>query len=288
MYEERSIVICQKWKTIKLDVSKILYVLMHRQVAEIRVFGGLTYYTRMPMIEIKEKLGNGFIEVRRGCLASTIMIEKVDDMIHFVSGDSINYSRRRKREICAKIADKKKMIIDGLKRREDPKTVEEYKNYYRCYENAPFAFADIEMVFGEEEQAVDWIFRYGNPQLSALEKVPLEELIGSSFGGLFDNMSSKWLRAYERAVLYDEVVEINEYSPEIDMNLKVICFPTFNGHCGCILFDVGNERPLKNGLKVYGRNLSIKNSFARKKKRGRKKKKKSPYTVCYNLPTAEM
>ena len=30
--------------------------------------------------------------------------------------------------------------------------------------------------------------------------------------------------------------EINDYSPEIDTDLKVICFPTFKGHCGCILF----------------------------------------------------
>ena len=29
-----------------------------------------------------------------------------------------------------------------------------------------------------------------------------------------------------------------DFSPEIDTYLKVICFPTFRGHCGCILFDI--------------------------------------------------
>ncbi|MGN0574946.1 MAG: hypothetical protein ACI4J2_02855, partial [Ruminococcus sp.] len=72
--------------------------------------------------------------------------------------------------------------------------------------------------------------------LAKLEMFPLERLIGSTFGSLFENMDGKWLRYYEKTVLYGEVMEINDYSPEIGENLKVICFPTFRGHCGCILF----------------------------------------------------
>ena len=51
-------------------------------------------------------------------------------------------------------------------------------------------------------------------------------------------MDSKWLESYERAALYGETLEVLDYSPEIDTNLKVICFQTFVGHCGCILFNV--------------------------------------------------
>ena len=40
-------------------------------------------------------------------------------------------------------------------------------------------------------------------------------------------MDSKWLQSYERATLYGETLEIMDYSPEIDTNLKIICFPTF-------------------------------------------------------------
>ena len=42
----------------------------------------------------------------------------------------------------------------------------------------------------------------------------------------------------ERAALYGKTLEGLDYSPEIDTNLKVICFQTFVGHCGCILFNV--------------------------------------------------
>ena len=74
--------------------------------------------------------------------------------------------------------------------------------------------------------------------LAKLEKLPLESLIDHSFGSLFANMDAKWLRSYERAVLYGEMLEIFDYSPEVDTYLKVTCFPTFAGHCGCILFNV--------------------------------------------------
>ena len=73
--------------------------------------------------------------------------------------------------------------------------------------------------------------------LATLEKTPLEQLIDHSFGSIFPNMDAKWLRVYERTALYGETLEITDYSPEIDTELKIICFPTFPGHCGCMLFD---------------------------------------------------
>ena len=125
-----------------------------------------------------------------------------------------------------------------------PLTAEEYRKYYKICDALPFAFTDIEMVFNEEKKAVDWIFRYGNEALAALEKQPLDKMIGSSFSSLFSNMDSKWLQGYERATLYGETLEIIDYSPEIDTNLKIICFPTFPGHCGCILFNADKMKSI--------------------------------------------
>ena len=109
----------------------------------------------------------------------------------------------------------------------------------------PFAFADIEMIFNEKSRAVDWIFRYGNNALAKLEKTALKDLIGNTFGRVFPDMDSKWLRCYERVALYGETLEMIDYSSEIDAYLKIICFPTFKGHCGCILFDVKDIRYAK-------------------------------------------
>lgn len=107
------------------------------------------------------------------------------------------------------------------------------------------------MVFNEERHAVDWIFRYANQELARLEKLSLDQLLGKSFGSLFTNMDSKWLRSYERATLYGEVLELMDYSPEIDTNLKVICFPTFKGHCGCILFDLDTIKAVNSSNNVH-------------------------------------
>ena len=84
-----------------------------------------------------------------------------------------------------------------------------------------------------------------------LEKLSLNQLLGKSFGSLFSNMDSKWLRSYERSALYGEVLELMDYSPEIDTNLKVICFPTFKGHCGCILFDLDRIKAVDSSNNVH-------------------------------------
>ena len=105
-----------------------------------------------------------------------------------------------------------------------PTNAEEYHEHYKSFDAMPFAFTDIEMVFDEERRAVDWIFRYANPALAKLEKLPLESLIDHSFGSLFANMDAKWLRSYERAVLYGELLEIFDYSPEIDTYLRACKF----------------------------------------------------------------
>ena len=84
-------------------------------------------------------------------------------------------------------------------------------------------------------------------EIAELEKLPLEQLIDHSFGSIFPNMDAKWLRVYERTALYGETLEIADYSPEIDTDLRIICFPTFRGHCGCILFDQAEIQTVRTG-----------------------------------------
>ena len=149
----------------------------------------------------------------------------------------MSFTRRRKRELKEQLRAGRRQIVQDLAGSDAPATREEYQRHYASYDSAPFAFTDIEMVFNEERAAVDWIFRYGNEALATLEKTPLEQLIDHAFGSIFPNMDAKWLRVYERTALYGEMLEIVDFSPEIDTDLRIICFPTFKGHCGCILFD---------------------------------------------------
>jgi len=251
-------------KTV-LGIRTILYVLMINKIAEIHVSGGKIYQTRMTLSELEEKLGDGFIKVHRGCIVSAMAIHDISDNINLNNGESLIYTIRKKNQIIEQFRSKQKNIISSFRKDGIPTTEEEYRKHYSSFENLPFAFTDIEMIFNEESHAVDWIFRYGNPALAKLEKLSLEQLIGSSFGSLFSNMDSKWLRSYERATLYGEILEIIDYSPEIDTYLKVICFPTFKGHCGCILFDISEIKFTKNSndaekaLMLYFGKLPYKN-----------------------------
>lgn len=265
MQETNHITIISNRKKVVLGISTILYVLMVGKNAEIHVSGGKIYTTRMNLGELEEKLGDGFIKVHRGCLVSIMAIHNITDSVNLSNGESLIYTIRRKNEIIDQLHAKQKNMINSFIGEGIPMTEEEYRKHYSSFEHLPFAFTDIEMIFNEERHAVDWIFRYGNPALAKLEKLPLEQLIGSTFGSLFSNMDSKWLRNYERSALYGETLEIIDYSPEIDTYLKVICFPTFQGHCGCILFDISEIEYTKSSsdadraLMLYLRKMPEKN-----------------------------
>ncbi|MGN0173029.1 MAG: LytTR family transcriptional regulator DNA-binding domain-containing protein [Acutalibacteraceae bacterium] len=246
MQEEKCITIISNRKRVVLNISTILYVLMIGKNAELHISGGKTYITRMTISELEDYLGDGFIKVNRGCLVSARAVHDVTDSINLNNGESLTYTIRKKNEIIEQLHSKQRSIISNFAKDGIPVTDEEYRKHYISFDNLPFAFTDIEMIFNEESRAVDWIFRYGNSALAKLEKMPLERLIGSSFGSLFSNMDSKWLRSYERATLYGETLEMIDYSPEIDTYLKVICFPTFKGHCGCILFNISDIEFTKN------------------------------------------
>ena len=246
LQEAKYITICSNRKSIVLATNTILYALKATKSVEIHVSGGKIYETRMALSELEEKLGEGFIKVHRGCLVSVMAIHDIDDSINLINGEALAYTIRKKNEIIDRLHSKQRSVINSFNKDGVPQTEEEYRRHYSTFDYMPFAFTDIEMVFNDERHAVDWIFRYGNPALAKLEKLPLEQLIGRSFSSLFSNMDSKWLRSYERATLYGETLELIDYSPEIDTYLKVICFPTFKGHCGCILFNISEIEFTKN------------------------------------------
>ena len=250
MENSRKISFFSNRKNIEIDTSTVLYIIVRGKKAEIHTCDGKIHETRCPLSELEEKLGKGFIKVHRGCVVSAMSVHDITDKINLSNGESIDYSARKKKQIDNIIRSEKQSIISSFAEEGILKTPEEYRRHYSSFDSLPFAFTDIEMVFNEERHAVDWIFRYGNPALAKLENTPLEKLIGTSFGSLFSNMDSKWLRSYERATLYGETLEMIDYSPEINKNIKIICFPTFKGHCGCILFDITEIEFIKNSDKT--------------------------------------
>lgn len=222
---------------ITLLAEDIFYLSLSGRKTAIHITGDRIYETYTPIDELAKNLGSTFIRVDRCYLVSAKAIHDVTKTIDLINGESLDYARRRKREIVEQLRIERQKSGQTLERNDAPTSREAYHRHYASFDHMSFAFTDIEMVFSEEHSAVDWIFRYGNRALAELEKLPLEQLIDHSFGSIFPNMDAKWLRVYERTALYGETLEITDYSPEIDTELKIVCFPTFPGHCGCMLFD---------------------------------------------------
>ncbi len=229
-------------KHYTIPINDILYILMKKQDAYVHLSDGSVLKTRKTFAEFQDELGDDFIRIHRGGLVAAKAVHSVNKLIMLSNGDSLEYSSQHRNEIMEKFRRKQRAIIDALADNDNPTENEEYHKHYQCFDAIPIAFTDIEMIFDEESQAVDWIFRYGNEALAKLEGCPLEVMIGNTFHSIFPNMDKKWLRSYERAVLYGEKLELIDYSPEIDKYLRIICFPTFKGHCGCLLFDISEMR----------------------------------------------
>lgn len=262
MQEKKYITLHCKRKDYDVEINKILYVLMLRSYAEVHVYGGDVYVTRRTYKDIAETLGDNFIEVRRGCLVAVMAIYNVGKTeIELINGETVKFTSRKKNEVMDKVSDGKQRIISTFTNKA-LKTEAEYRKHYESFGNISIAFADIEIVYDKKHQTVDWIFRYGNEALAKLEKLPLEQLVGHSFSSLFSDMDSKWIRSYERSAIYGETLETVYSSPRIGIDLKIISFPTFEGHCGCFLFnvdDIGFEGSDKAKLSYISTLASSKN-----------------------------
>lgn len=228
-------------RSIEIEIRTITYILMKGDFAFIHHTGGETVRTKMAMVEIERQLGKAmeyFVKVKRGCLVSVFAIHDITDTVNLGNGEELSLVTRAAGRVRRDFWEKQRKFIHDFADEVTPKTPAEFHEHYQVFDTFPIAFTDIEMVFDETNRAVDWVFCYGNKALAELERLPLETMIGNRFGKLFPNMDSRWLKTYEWATLFGEVLQIVDYSPEIDRKLKIICFPTFSGHCGCILFDV--------------------------------------------------
>lgn len=110
----------------------------------------------------------------------------------------------------------------------------------RYYGSMPIAFAIVELVVDSEEKPVDFIVRYANTALTALENIPAEKLLGRRFfADVFPGESNeKRLAHYFASAFHGQVCELHEYRCSIGKHLKVLSYPWHAaGFCACLLID---------------------------------------------------
>ena len=246
--QNKIITIIADRKTVDIDAGSILYIDLNKRKTVIHLITDKQYETYVPLEQLEQDLGDDFLRIGRDCIVAKKAMHTINNTgIELINGERLMYTRRRKAAVKEFKRFGKREMFSGFDRDNMPKTPEEYQKHYAAFDNVPVAFTDIKIIFNEQHLATDWMFCYVNPALERLEKQPKERLLTKSFRTLFPNMDDKWLRSYERTALYGETLDIIDYSPEIDANLKIICFPTFEGHCGCLLFNLDETQPEQTG-----------------------------------------
>ena len=191
MQFKRTLEIKANHKLMVIDVADILYIKASVNDCYIHMTNGSVYKTRSTLESMEAQVGEYFLKVHRTYLVCIMAIHALEDTLTLINGEEINYATRRRKEIRAQLQEKQRKLIATFALPNTPKTPEEYHAFYRSFDQMPFAFTDIEMIFNEDRHAVDWIFRYGNEKLAEVERVPLSGLIGNSFGSIFSNMDDK-------------------------------------------------------------------------------------------------
>ena len=102
-------------------------------------------------------------------------------------------------------------------------------------DDCPLAFCVIELVFDENGHGVDFVFRYCNRAMEAIEEKPIESMVNHSFYEVFANGDRKWLVSYADVALNGTQRVIRDFSPEVDKHLTIHCYQPHPGYCACIL-----------------------------------------------------
>ena len=150
-----SMFIISNRRRIRLLPEDILYVQLAGRRSVIHLSGGKTYETYTAIDELAQMLGSGFIRADRATLVSAKGVHSIGKKLELINGETLSYTRRRKRELKEQLRAGRQRIAQSLSNSDAPATREDYQRHYASYDSAPFAFTDIEMVFNEKRAAVD-------------------------------------------------------------------------------------------------------------------------------------
>ena len=105
---------------ITLLAEDILYLSLSGRKTAIHITGDRIYETYTPIDELAKNLGSTFIRVDRCYLVSAKAIHDVTKTIDLINGESLDYARRRKREIVEQLRIERQKIGQTLERNDAP------------------------------------------------------------------------------------------------------------------------------------------------------------------------
>ena len=219
-----------------IDISNILYLTRQNPLTKITFFDGKEILTAIPVKEIAIYLPDEeFVNITKGILLRKSQIVNIsDDGLYTMTDGSVFQGRKRN------ISQHKQLRQAlGLSKKQDEKAEKmislELLEKCSILNDMPLAFCVIELVFDANGRGVDFVFRYCNEEMAAVEGIPVSEMLNHSFYEVFENGDKKWLVTYADVALNGTKVILHDYSPEIGKDLTIYCFQPHPGYCACIL-----------------------------------------------------
>ena len=219
-----------------IDISNILYLTRQNPLTKITFFDGKEILTAIPVKEIAIYLPDEeFVNITKGILLRKSQIVNIsDDGLYAMTDGSVFQGRKRN------ISQHKQLRQAlGLSKEQNEKTEKmiplELLEKCSILNDMPLAFCVIELVFDANGRGVDFVFRYCNEEMAAVEGIPVSEMLNHSFYEVFENGDKKWLVTYADVALNGTKVILHDYSPEIGKDLTIYCFQPHPGYCACIL-----------------------------------------------------
>ena len=219
-----------------IDISTILYLTRQNPLTKITFFDGKETLTAIPVKEIAIYLPDKeFVNITKGILLRKSQIVNIsDDGLYTMTDGSVFQGRKRN------ISQHKQLRQAlGLSKEQDEKAEKmislELLEKCSILNDMPLAFCVIELVFDANGRGVDFVFRYCNEEMAAVEGIPVSEMLNNSFYKVFENGDKKWLVTYADVALNGTKVILHDYSPEIGKDLTIYCFQPHPGYCACIL-----------------------------------------------------
>lgn len=213
------------WKKKGIKIDDVIYITRNGRKSAIHLSNGETIECFTPIKNIVQCDTTNSLEcINKGIVVNKKHIESVTGN-NYTMSDGETFTGRVKTSQKA-LAVLKEEIISNKENKWDK---------YSLVKNMPLAFCIIELVFDDNGEGIDFIFRYCNDEMARLEGKPISEMIDKSFYNVFPNGDKKWLIAYADVALNGTSRVIESYSPEIDAKLRIYCFQPEQNYCACAL-----------------------------------------------------
>jgi PAS domain S-box-containing protein len=128
--------------------------------------------------------------------------------------------------------------------------LESEARYHQLFDRMTEGFAFHELIFDENEQAVDYRFLDINPAFERLTGLKRENVVGRTCREVLPGEGDKWIKIYAQVVFTGEPAQFEEYSASLDKYYEIFAYRSGNDHFATIFLDITNRKLMEDELRI--------------------------------------